>query len=248
MSSLLPLCILLALSTAVVVARWRLRAEITDDLDFPRFTAAIAAVIAATTLGVTEIGDQYLDPVLANMWLGENVSDLLKSLYLVTACSLFAGQSLTTLAERLVTERTFDARRCALITCAVIAVLLVVLSRLSGARTTPVDDDFQFDDPAGVAYSLTFWAVILVTALLVTAAAAAAIIDHGIIGQLAAMAMAGGVSAIVASAVLVRLLADHGEMAAWLTTWGQWWTVPGLIGIAVAGLLGIPRPAGLCSR
>lgn len=248
MSSLLPLCILLALSTAVVVARWRLRAEIVDDLDFPRFTAAIAAVIAATTLGITEIGDQYLDPVLANMWLGENVSDLIKSLYLVTACAFFAGQSLTTLTERLATERTFDARRCALITSAVVAVLLITLSRLSGARTTPVDDDFQFDDPAGLAYSLIFWGVILVTALLVTAAAAAGIIDHGIIGQLAAMAMAGSVSAIVAATVLVRLIVDHSQMTDWLTTWGQWWTVPGLIGITLAGLLGMPRRPAPASR
>lgn len=212
-----------------------------DDLDFPRFTAAIATVAMATMLGLTEFGDQALDPFFSGIGLGENISDLLKAIYLVAACSFFAGQSLNTLVEAVPGDRTFDSRRFALIGCGTIAIALAVLSRVSSARTVAVNEAAQLDDPATVAYLALFWSTILTTALLVTAAAAVGVRDHGIHGQLAAMGMAGMASVVVATFVLAQLLIDRQQMTAWLTTYGQWWTVPGLVGITIAGLLGIPR-------
>ncbi|MEV4155463.1 hypothetical protein AB0J48_20775 [Nocardia salmonicida] len=229
------------LSTSVVLIRLRYHADMREVIDFPRFTAAIAAVIGATTIGITEVGDHMLDPLLANV-LGENISDLLKSLYLLAACALFAGQSLTTLTEALPCRYTIDWRQAALIASAGIAVALIALSRISAARTIPADDHSQIDDVAGLAYMATFWSTIIVTALLVTAASAASITAHGLHGQLAAMIAAAMSSAVVAAFILSRLIVDHDEMSAWLTIHGQWWTVPGLIGITVAGALGIPRP------
>ncbi|MFD4440421.1 hypothetical protein ACFWPK_11665 [Nocardia sp. NPDC058519] len=242
MFPLLSICALLTASSLVVLARLRYHAEMSDVIDFPRFTAAIAAVIGATLIGITEVGDHMLDPLLANI-LGENMSDLLKSLYLIAACALFAGQSLNTLIETFASTGTFDSRRAALIVGGVIAVALIVLSRISEARAIPAVDASEIGDIAGQIYMAIFWSVIVVTALLVTAAAIAGIHGHGLHGQLAAMVAAGMSSAIVAAYILSRLIVDHAEMTAWLTAYGQWWTVPGLIGITVAGLLGIPWPA-----
>lgn len=241
MSPLLPTCILLAASSAVVLARLRFHSSMaSDDLDFPRFTAAIATVIMATIFGLNEFGDNLLDPVAASIGLGENISDLLKGLYLLSACSFFAGQALNAIVESLPGDRTFDSRRCSLIVSAVIAIAMVALHRTSDARTSAIADNGMLIDPSGLAYLAVFWTVILVTALLVTAAAAVGVRDHGIHGQLAGMGSAGMASAIVALFVLSRLAVDRDLLAAWLDTWGQWWTAPGLIGITAAGLLGIP--------
>lgn len=235
------------MSTAVVLIRLRYHADMSDVIDFPRFTAAIAAVVGGTTIGITEVGDQMLDPLLANA-LGENISDLLKSLYLVAACALFAGQSLSTIIETIPGNRTFDSRRVTLLVCGAIAVALIVLSRISAARTTPAVDHSQIGDAPGLAYMAIFWSTVAVTALLVTAASAASITAHGLHGQLAAMIAASMSSAIVAAYILSRLVVDHNEMAAWLTAHGQWWTVPGLIGITIAGALGIPRSPPILRR
>ncbi|MFC4124873.1 hypothetical protein [Nocardia rhizosphaerae] len=249
MSPLLLACILLAASSAVVLARMRFHSELkSDDLDFPRFTAAIASVTAATILGLAEFGDDLLDPAAARIGLGENISDLLKGLYLLSACSFFAGQSANALIESLPGDRTFDSRRCSLIASAVVAVAMVGLHRTSDARTTAIDDNGALADPSGVAYLAVFWTAILVTALLVTAAAAVGVRDHGIHGQLAGMAMAGAVGVVIAAYVLSLLVIDRSQLATWLGTWGQWWTVPGLIGITAAGLLGIPRRPALSLR
>lgn len=240
MLPLLPICTLLLASTAVVLVRLRWHAEMSDDLDYRQFTAAIAAVVAATTLGVNAFGDEIFDPAVAQIGIGENASDLLKSIFLVVACTFFAGQSVTTLNEALPGDRTFDSRRSALIICGAIAVVLAILSRASDASNVPVHDAAQLSDPSSIAYLIIFWSVILVTALLVTAAAAVSVRDNGLHGQLAAMGMAGLASAVVAAFVASRLILDHEQMSAWLTAYGQWWTVPGLIGITIAGLLGIP--------
>lgn len=240
MVPLLTISALLVLSTSVVLIRLRYHSVMRDVIDFPRFTAAIAAVVGATALGITEIGDHMLDPLLANV-LGENISDLLKALYLLAACALFAGQSLTTLIEALPVRRTFDSRLASLVICGAIAVALIVLSRISAARTIPADEHSQIDDIAGLTYAAIFWSTIIATALLVTAASAASITAHGLRGQLAAMIAAAVSSAVVAAYILSRLFVDHAQTAAWLAVHGQWWTVPGLIGISIAGALGIPR-------
>ncbi|MBW0275043.1 hypothetical protein ATM97_27970 [Nocardia sp. MH4] len=227
-----------------MLARLRFHSEMASDgLDFPRFTVAIASVVAATALGLNAIGDEVVDPFLASMRLGENLSDLLGYLYLVAACSFFAGQSLTILTKRLPGDRASDLRPASLIGCGVVALALIALSRLSSARTVPAIQTEQFTDPAAVLYTATFWSVIIVTATLVLAAAVVGSRDHGLHGQLAAMGVAGGISAVIATFVLSRLIFDHGRTSAWLSCYGQWWTVPGLIGITVAGLLGIPRSA-----
>ncbi|WP_043647991.1 hypothetical protein [Nocardia thailandica] len=242
----LPICALLLASAAVVVYRWRTfrptGVNLAPDIDAARFTTAIATVIAATALGITDAGDEVIDPALARIGLGENISDLAQTVWLVLACAFFAGQSAVVIQER-ITDKNYDVRRLALIVCAVVAVLLIILSRLSESRTTPAASDFVFDDVAGRSYSLVFWCVIVVTALLVTTAASYSIIDLGPQSQLVAMCTAGASSALVAAYVLGRFAADHGGMADWLTRYGQYWTIPGLVGITVAGLLQGPGPA-----
>lgn len=241
MLPLLSTCVLLFISTGVVLARWRFHSEMrSDGLDFPRFSSAIASVVGATALGLNEVGDELVDPLVAPA-LGQNFSDLLGSLYLIAACGMFAGQSLTNLSKRLPGDRAVDARPASLIGCGVIALTLIALSRISPASTVPVINLATFTDTAGVLRTGIFWSTIIVTAVLVFAAASLGLRDHGIHGQLAAMCVAGGASAIVAAYVLSRLLLDHDQMSAWLDCYGQWWTVPGLIGITIAGILGMPR-------
>ncbi|MFF0546899.1 hypothetical protein ACFYTF_29090 [Nocardia thailandica] len=235
---------LLLAAGGVVLYRWRTfrptEVDSAPDIDASRFTTAIAAVVAATALGVTSVGDRILDPAFARIGLGQNISDLAGSVWLVAACAFFAGQSAVVIQER-ATDRTFDVRRTALITCAVVAGLLVVLSRASESRIVPAESDSVFTDAAGRSYSLVFWSVIVVTALLVTVAASYSIMDRGPNGQLIAMCVAGASSVAIAAFVLVKFVSDHAGMADWLTRYGQYWTVPGLIGITVAGLLQTSR-------
>jgi hypothetical protein len=197
------------------------------------FTLALFSLATSYTLSLATLGDRRIDPVFAAL-LGENVSDLVHTLLLVTACFLFG----------LIFVRVLSEQHFRLIwTCyyIVTSTSLVVTSRFGDAAKLPVDDEFELQDPWTSVYLWTFLAFVAATCLLIFLGTAkvwrrARRTNRRVYIGLVAAGAVGVAYAMFAAAWLIinpDVMAEHHGIIITLAA------VPILGGLAVAGLYGV---------
>ncbi|WP_446224923.1 hypothetical protein ACTWPB_07345 [Nocardia sp. IBHARD005] len=238
--------VVLLVTLLAVLVRLTLRHDADQETTWA-FTAGLIALVAGCVLGTEYVGDHGIDRAAPNLF-GENISDLLRSVYLIAGCACIGLTALHGIYGEWAPDSLTDYRRRWLITCGVAGLILIVTSRAGLARTIPVSDELELPDIASGIYSATFYAMAAATGGLIATASVLTIrldgwrivpVATGLVGVL------GGSSA----AVTLLLLLMHRE---WLAvnhaavTTG--WALP-LIGIlTAAGLWGIIRAAVVARR
>ncbi|WP_280412666.1 hypothetical protein [Nocardia asiatica] len=197
------------------------------------FTLALFSLGASYTLSLATLGDRRIDPALAGLF-GENISDVVHTLLLVTACYLFG----------LIFVRVLSERHFRLIwTCyyIVTSTTLVVTSRFGEAASVPVDDEFELQDPWTRVYLWTFLLFLAATCLLIFAGTAKVFrrsrrTNRRIYLSLVAAGTVGVFYAMFAAAWLILdpdVMAENHGIIITLAA------VPILGGLAIAGLYGV---------
>ncbi|MFD4444632.1 hypothetical protein ACFWPK_33125 [Nocardia sp. NPDC058519] len=235
MSAILPAAVL------AVLVRLALRHDTRQETTWV-FTAGLTALVAGCVLGTEYVGDHGID-VAASDLFGENISDLLRSVYLVAGCACIGLIALHGIYGEWAPDSLTNYRRRWLITCGVAGIILIVTSRAGLALTVPVSDELELLDVASGIYSATFYVIVAATAALVATASVLTVrldgwrlvpVATGLVGML------GASSAVV---TLLLLLAHREWLAANHAVVATGWALP-LVGIlAAAGLWGIIRAA-----
>ncbi|MFD4457650.1 hypothetical protein [Nocardia sp. NPDC058480] len=235
MFAILPVAVL------AVLVRLALRHDTRQETMWV-FTAGLTALVAGCVLGTEYVGDHGIDEAASDLF-GENISDLLRSVYLVAGCACIGLPALHGIYSEWAPDSLADYRRRWLIACAVAGLILIITSRAGLALTVPVSDELELLDVASGIYSATFYAVAGVTGALIAIASVLTVRLDGWRVVPVATGLVGVLGASSAAVTLLLLLTHREWLAANHTAVTTGWALP-LIGIlAAAGLWGIVRAA-----
>ncbi|MFE3360817.1 hypothetical protein ACFXOQ_37335, partial [Streptomyces californicus] len=148
--------ILLAAVLAVLV-RLALRHDTRQHTTWV-FTAGLVALVTGCVLGTECIGDGSIDET-AREYVGENISDLLRNVYLVAGCACIALPALQGILGEWSPDSLTDYRRWWLGACGGAIAVLIVTSRTGMASKVPVRDELELLDATSGIYSATFYLV-----------------------------------------------------------------------------------------
>lgn len=194
-----------------------------------RLTAAMFAIATAALLYLPCIGERHIDP--RNL-LGANTSDFLQHLLTVAGCYALAAAAIDNSGYRwLWLWRGF-----------VIAVVTaLVATYFAGPGFRHPGEEFGLMGPVGYAHAATLVGCMLVTFTIITVTAPAAFGDTGFHEHISLLAVfAVGVLGLGCNLLVGTLmLVDPDFVVANYTQLAASWTIPALIALAIAGLLGL---------
>lgn len=232
------LAVLIGAAVVVVVRLWmRRNPERHTPADYPGFTAGLAAVGAAVALGDPWFGDQLIDGV-ARKWLGENISDLARSLYTVAACALLGAFAIHGLADYLSENVKWDVRGIWIGACGAVELVLIAASRFGDARTVPVPDELALSDAWSGIYCGVLFLTMAATCVVLAAWAVIGARERGVRGMVASVAVAGALGAVTATASLVLLIFHRAWLIENYPAVSTAWAVPIASALIVAGAFG----------
>lgn len=233
--------IVVALSSSVLLAVLRRAAHRTPREDEQQqYSVGLLAIAAAGLLQSDWAGESVLDPA-ASPLLGENISDLLRSLYICAAAALIGLPALRTILISWPGEEVPDYRRWWLLSITIAATTLIITSRVGSASTVPVRDELELRDLASGIYSGTFYLVALALCIVMATASALTIRRVGwrlIPAATGLVGVIGGISSIVTLALLIVDRAWLADNHFAITTG---WALPLSAVLAGAGALGVIR-------
>lgn len=233
------LAVLIGAAVVVVVRLWMRRNPAHHPVaDYPGFTAGLAAVGAAVALGDPWFGDQLIDGV-ARKWLGENMSDLARSLYTVAACALLGAFAVHGLADYLSENIKWDVRNIWIGACGAVSLALIAASRFGDARTVPVPDELALSDGWSGIYCATLFLTMAATCVVLTAWASISARERGLRGMLASVAVAGVLGAVTATVSLLLLIFHRAWLIENYPIVSTAWAVPIASALIVAGVFGM---------